>query len=114
MKFRVKTILLTGAVCLALSARGEEEHALMTTLSQTTLTGIVDTSAIWAFGAPAETILFEDNFETDSSADWDMLNGSNSGTPDFSVNWAFDYTNTTYTSNGVALKIPPAPNSTNT
>lgn len=59
----------------------------------------------------AATVLFQDDFDTDTSANWDVLNGSESGTPDFSVNWAFDYGNTTYTSNGVALNIPAAPNS---
>src|SRR5687767_4887780 len=59
----------------------------------------------------AETVLFQDNFETDSSANWTVHNASDSGTPDFTVDWAFDYSNTTYTSNGVAFKIPAAPSS---
>ncbi len=74
---------------------------------------VIIAAGVLAANATAATVLFEDNFETDSSANWDVLNGSNSGTPDFSVDWAFDYSNTTYTSNGVALKIPPAPGSTN-
>lgn len=115
MKPSLTAITLAVIFCLAKpSAWAEEEHSVATALSQTTLSGVVDTSAVWAFGAPTETILFQDNFDTDNSANWDVLNGSNSGTPDFSVDWAFDYSNTTYTSNGVALKIPPAPTSTNT
>lgn len=64
--------------------------------------------------ADAATVLFEDNFETDTSASWDVLNGSNSGTPDFTADWAFDYSSTQYTSNGVAYNIPPAPSSSGT
>ena len=64
-----------------------------------------------ASSAPAATVLFEDDFETETSANWDVLNGSNSGTPDFIVNWAFDYSTNSYTSNGVSVMIPAAPNS---
>ena len=117
MKPSLTAITLAVALCWGTAvpfASADEENPIAAPFSQTTLTGIVDTSAIWALGAPAETILFQDNFDTDNSTNWDVLNGSNSGTPDFSVDWAFDYSNTTYTSNGVALKIPPAPTSTNT
>jgi hypothetical protein len=117
MKPILTAITLAVALCWGTAipcVSADEEHSVSTALSQTTLSGVVDTSAIWAYGAPAETILFQDNFDTDNSANWDVLNGSNSGTPDSSVDWAFDYSNTTYTSNGVALKIPPAPTSTNT
>jgi hypothetical protein len=67
---------------------------------------------IWS--SQAETVLFEDNFDSDSSANWNVFNAADSATEDFTVDWAFDYANTTYTSNSVALKIPPAPSSSGT
>lgn len=60
----------------------------------------------------AEPVLFEDNFETDTSANWDVFNGAENNTPDFSVAFSFLYTTNSYTSNGVRFTIPPAPNST--
>lgn len=61
------------------------------------------------------TVLFEDNFDdaSVSSNKWTVLNGSGNGTPDYTVDWAFDYSNTSYTSNGVSFKIPAAPSGTN-
>src|SRR5687767_11337129 len=115
MKLSSRVLTVIAGACVVIggsSTRAEEQHELMTALSQTTISGYVDTSAIWSPAATSEPILFQDNFETDTSANWDVLNGSESGTPDFTVNWAFDYGTTTYTSNGVAFNIPAAPNST--
>jgi hypothetical protein len=47
--------------------------------------------------------LFSDDFDTDTSANWDVFNGSGNGTPDFSAEFNFDYSK---------HKIPPAPNTT--
>jgi hypothetical protein len=123
MKIGSTLFSLCGALGLMLagsSSRAEEQHAVMTVLSDTTLSGYVDTSAIWTPGSltptavPAEAILFQDNFETDTSANWNVFEGSGDATPDFSVLWAFDYSTNRYTSNGVAFNIPPAPNSSGT
>lgn len=68
--------------------------------------------ALAAFCLPAlqaETVLFQDNFDTDNSANWNVIDSSANGVPDFTVDWAFDYSKTSYTSNGVAFNIPPAP-----
>jgi len=62
----------------------------------------------------AETVVFEDKFEADSSANWSVFNASDSGTPDFAVTWAYDYGTFQYTLNGVAAPIPAAPNSSGT
>ncbi|HUS34379.1 MAG TPA: Calx-beta domain-containing protein, partial [Verrucomicrobiae bacterium] len=59
----------------------------------------------------AETTLFTDDFEGDTSAKWNVYEASGDGTPDYTINWNFDYTQQSYTSNGVALKIPLAPSS---
>ncbi len=41
---------------------------------------------------PAETVLWSDNLETDTSANWTQFYGStNSDNPDFTVNWYHDY-----------------------
>jgi hypothetical protein len=62
----------------------------------------------------AETVLFQDNFESDTSANWSVFEGSGDATPDFTVQWAFDYSTNRYTSNSVSLNIPAAPNSAGT
>jgi len=51
---------------------------------------------------PAETILFQDTFDTDSSANWNLYfaAGTNNTTPDYNALFAFDYG---------AQGIPPAP-----
>ncbi|MBK9138353.1 MAG: hypothetical protein IPM17_06245 [Verrucomicrobia bacterium] len=50
----------------------------------------------------AQPVLFSDNFDSDTAAQWDVLNGSNSGLPDFTAEFHYDYSR---------LGIPPAPNS---
>lgn len=55
---------------------------------------------------PAETVLFADNFNTDSSADWTLRYAStNSADNDYSATFAYDYS--TYP----VMSIPPAPHS---
>src|SRR6266480_8087574 len=56
--------------------------------------------------------LFSDNFDTDTSAQWIVFNGSTDGTPDFTVQFAFDYSTNRYVANGLTNFIPAAPNST--
>jgi hypothetical protein len=56
-------------------------------------------------------ILFSDNFETNSSANWNVFWGATNGVPDYTVNWAFDYGPVTYTFNGATNFIAAAPNS---
>lgn len=56
-------------------------------------------------------VMFTDNFETNSSADWNLFWGSTNGIPDYDVDWAYDYGVIPYTFNGVTALIPPAPNS---
>jgi hypothetical protein len=107
-------MLALGASLAGSSVLAEEQHALMTALSQTAITGYVDTSAIWSRGAPSEPILFQDNFDTDSSANWNVFAGAPSGVEDYTVDWAFDYSTNKYVSGGVTNTIPPAPNSTGT
>jgi hypothetical protein len=54
---------------------------------------------------PPTAVLFSDDLDTDTSANWIKLFGANNGLFDAEVRWGFDYG---------ALGIPPAPNSTNT
>ena len=52
---------------------------------------------------PPETVLWSDNLQTDTSANWTLLFGStNSANPDFTANWMFDYSS-------LSPSIPPAP-----
>ena len=58
-------------------------------------------------------LLFSDDFDTDTSANWSFFWGANDNLSDYTTNWAFDYGAMPYTYNGVTYLIPPAPNSTN-
>lgn len=58
-------------------------------------------------------VLFSDNFDTDTSANWSFFWGANDNLADYTTNWAYDYGAMPYTYNGVTYLIPPAPNSTN-
>lgn len=62
-------------------------------------------------GRAAETVLFTDNFETNTAVNWSLFDDSGSGTSDYTVEFAFDYGTTTYTMNGVSSRIPASPNS---
>jgi hypothetical protein len=56
MKFNKWTVALaaTGVVSLASAVQADESHPVSTALSSTTLSGYVDTSAIWNFGSGHE------------------------------------------------------------
>ena len=56
MKFNKWTVALaaTGVVSLASAVQADESHPVNTALSSTTLSGYVDTSAIWNFGSGAQ------------------------------------------------------------
>jgi len=56
-------------------------------------------------------LLFSDDFNTNSAANWNIFSGAANGVPDYSVDFAFDYGVIPYTFNGVTALIPPAPNS---
>jgi Immunoglobulin I-set domain len=56
-------------------------------------------------------LLFSDNFNTNSAANWNVFSGAANGVPDYSAGFAFDYGVIPYTFNGVTALIPPAPNS---
>jgi hypothetical protein len=62
---------------------------------------------------PNFPVLFQDEFETNSSAKWNLFWGSGNGIADYTVDWNFDYGANPYTINGKTYAIPPAPNSTN-
>jgi len=55
--------------------------------------------------------LFADNFDTNSSTNWNIFWGATNGIPDYTVDFAFDYGLTSYIFNDVTSQIPPAPNS---
>lgn len=55
MTYNKWTLALASAGVISLgttAVQAEEQHALMTGLSQTTISGYVDTSAIWSLGSP--------------------------------------------------------------
>lgn len=99
------------------------------TLSLTNVTGanagtytvVVSNSAGTAASLPAFLmvssnsfpVLFSDNFDADTSANWNFFWGADDNLPDYTTNWAFNYGVIPYTYNGITYLIPPAPNSTN-
>jgi N-acetyl-anhydromuramyl-L-alanine amidase AmpD len=56
-------------------------------------------------------LAYSDNFDSDTSANWSVFQGSGNGISDYSNIWAFDYSTNKYVSNGVTNAIPSAPNS---
>lgn len=70
-------------------------------------------AALLKIGVTNFPVLFRDDFETNSSANWNLFWGSGNGVLDYTVNWSFNYGTNTYTFNGNIYTIPPAPNSTN-
>ncbi|MBI4663865.1 MAG: hypothetical protein HY735_34115 [Verrucomicrobia bacterium] len=65
--------------------------------------GFLALATLLPSNSQAQALLFSDDFDTDTSGNWDVFNGSGNGTPDFSAEFNFDYSK---------HKIPPAPNST--
>jgi len=63
-----------------------------------------------ALSASGQTVLFSDNFDSDTSANWTVRDGSGTGVSDYTAQFAFDYSTNTFTRNGVTGTIPPAPN----
>ena len=45
----------------------------------------------------AAPVLFSDDFDTDKSAQWNVLDAADSATSDFTIDWAFDYSKVNYT-----------------
>jgi hypothetical protein len=58
MKLNKWTLALAsaGVIGSGTALQAEEQHQVMTALSQTTLSGYVDTSAIWSLGSPNGTL----------------------------------------------------------
>lgn len=56
-------------------------------------------------------VMFADDFNTNSSANWNLFFGTTNGITDYGVDWAFDYGLTPCRFNGQTMLIPPAPNS---
>src|SRR5688500_273877 len=59
---------------------------------------------------PCDTSLSQDNFDTDTSANWNIFAGSPCGTGDQTVDWALDYS-TSRIAASATNTIPPAPTS---
>src|SRR5215471_4907056 len=75
--------------------------------------GALFSSAIHLSQLPASgQVLFSDDFQTDSSANWSVyaING-NGATNDYTAQFSFDYSTQGYRYNGVTNFVPPAPNS---
>ena len=69
--------------------------------------------AVLRVNTSAFPLLYSDNFDANSSANWNLFFGSADGVIDYTADWAYDYGATPYTFNGQTFVIPPAPNSIN-
>jgi hypothetical protein len=73
------------------------------------LASILASAAVPSFGA--ETILFQDAFETDTSGSWTIIGDSPTDVPDHTAEFGVDYSELNVVVSGVTNAIPPAPNS---
>ena len=62
--------------------------------------------------AQTHPLLFSDDFDSNSSANWNLFAGADNGVLDYTVAWAYDYGATPYTAGGFIRVIPPSPHST--
>lgn len=79
------------------------------------VSGFATSSVAFLMVNPLQTlqVVFSDNFDVNSSANWNLFQGSSDGVSDYTATWAFDYSTNTYTFNGVTQTIPIAPSTTN-
>ena len=89
--------VLTGpmTVTATVAAAGDDSYTVGTPATSGAVTR-VDADDL------PETVLFADNFDTDSSANWTVRFASRNGIEDYTTRWAFDYS---------TEAIPPAPHS---
>ncbi len=140
MQPRSQTVAIGATVALNAAAAGDEPLSYRWLFNGANLPGATNTTLVLANLSPASAgsyalvitnftgaitsrpaiirvkttdfpILFRDDFETNSSANWNVFWGATNGTPDYTVNWAFDYGGVNYTFNGVTNLIPAAPTS---
>lgn len=69
-------------------------------------------NATLSVNAQTHPILFSDDFDSNSSANWNLFAGADNGVLDYTVAWAYDYGATPYTTGGLTRVIPPSPHST--
>jgi hypothetical protein len=72
-------------------------------------------TALLTINAAAQTVLFSDDFETNSSSRWvafGVANAANGNPNDYKAIFATNYSTMTYRFNGAVKNIPPAPHST--
>jgi len=67
---------------------------------------------------PFLQLVYNDDFDTNSSARWSLFQGSGNGVSDYTATWAFDYTSQNYLSYGLSSlattsTIPVAPSTVN-
>jgi len=68
-------------------------------------------SAVLRVNTSVHPVLFADNFENNTSGNWNLFWGASNNIPDYTADWAYDYSRFTYSFNGAGTWIPAAPNS---
>ncbi len=104
---------ISGATNMSLSLSNiQTAKAGSYTVIVTNLSGsLTSRPAILRVNTDVHPVLFSDNFETNSSANWNLFWGAADNVPDYTVDWAYNYGVIPYTFNGINILIPPAPNS---
>ncbi|MDB6122573.1 MAG: hypothetical protein JWQ71_1566 [Pedosphaera sp.] len=75
-------------------------------ITSSVATIVVNSTSVWR-------TVYLDNLDSDTSVNWNLFQGSQNNVSDYTATWAFDYTASIYTNNGVAQTIPVAPSTTN-
>ena len=115
-QWRKNNLALPGATTSALAFVNSQptssgQYSVVVTNS---LGSVTSSSATLTINSTqALVVVYADNFDVNSSANWNLFQGSGDGVSDYTATWAFDYTSTTFTSNGVVRTIPVAPSTTN-
>src|SRR5687767_1612771 len=76
--------------------------------------GVILVTSLATPGFRAETVLFQDAFDTDTAANWTIIGDSPLDVPDHTAEFGIDYGSTKVVINGVTNTIPAAPNSAGT
>ena len=112
-KWQFNSVNISSATNLTLSLTNVQgtNSGLYTVVITNPYGAATNIPAVLQVNTNAFPLLFSDNLDTNSAANWNFFAGSDDNVPDYTTNWAFNYGVIPYTFNGATYVIPPAPNS---